>query len=508
MPLSQTAEDLTEYGKYTSQERKLRGYTVYNFTQLQAMSGWRKDGKLTTVQVERPYFELSVDERIDIFRKCDIVFGVITSRMNRISSTPYNIVLKRKIEDRLVSVLRAMKELYDEYIKCDFPNYRALALIIRKKITNELPGCLPDLTNFDRSLVRYHKLLNTKNENRSEEIRDWLQNPNINDTWEEWVKKYVFDMMIHGAQATYKEMTNEKLSNFYILPGGTVLPIRSKYVGGTVDGFIQLTANLEVQVFYGDEVSFADYVPTSARAYGYLPLEALVNKVAETLLFDQLMAMQADGTKPPEKVVVFGEKSPFGDGSAEFDLNVPMDGDKQKRIETELNEPRKHAIRSLTGTGTPTILDLSRENTMSIQSQRQKDIRESVALVYNMSNMEVNLTGSGDTSGRSTSEEQGKIDYTKGVYPLMSTIMRTINDSILPYRYGNNYIMEFESGSSEKAELELQRLMLDVGYSINELREIRQQAKFDDPNYDKPGRGASSPAGGEDINPLFMKNVE
>lgn len=507
MPVAQGAEQLADMTQvqHGRQDRR-RGYSIYNFTQLQSMSGFNKQGKNVNVRVERPYFELSIADRLDIFRKCDIVFGVVTSRMNRIASTPFNIVSKRKVEDRLVYIYRTMKDMHDEFIGSKYPKYKALSYYIRAQLVSELPGCLPDLSNFDRSLIRFRRLLTAKRNDRSMEILDWLRQPNITDEWEEWCKKYIFDMMVHGAQATYKEFVNDKLENFYILPGGTVLPIRSRYIGSTVDGFVQLTANLGVQVMFGDEIAFSDYVPTSARAYGFLPLEALINKVAETLLFDNLMAQQADGTKPPEKMVVFGEKSPFGDGTEDFGLQSPMDTDKQHRIEQKLNEPRKWAVATMTGTGQPMILDLSRENTMSIQNERQKLIRESVALVYNMSNMEVNLSGSGDTSGRSTSEEQGKIDYTKGVFPLMASIMRTINDSILPYRFGNEYIMEFESGSSEKAELELQKLMLGTGYTINEIREMRQQDKIEDPAYDKPG-GQPQANGADEGSPLFMRQV-
>jgi hypothetical protein len=95
----------------------------------------------------------------------------------------------------------------------------------------------------------------------------------------------------------------------------------------------------------------------------------------------------------------------FGSG-LDDDSSMPVNKNEQKRVETVINEARKGAIRTLTGIGKPLVLDVSRSDTMQTQIERQRQIREEVALVYNMSNMEVNLTGSEDTSGRAVSESQ------------------------------------------------------------------------------------------------------
>lgn len=507
MPMAITAEDAAELGKYSKDDPKKRGYTIYNFSQLQAMTGLNKKGEQQTVTIERPYFELSPEERLDIFRKCDMVFGVVSSRCNRISSTKWNIVPDKKAEDKIIFDVKSFRDLYVEYNKRLELKYRVVAATMAREVCRILPECLPDLSNFEQALLRWKKRLEFEKADKEKEIEDWLHKPNIIDSWEDFAFKWVFDLLVHGGVSTYKLSSQGKLAQFHVLPGGTVLPVRSKFVGDSVNCFVQITANLQVQVLFGDEVTWTNYIPTSARAYGFIPIEALINKVAESLLFDEQMAMQADGTKPPEKVVIFGDKSPFGDiDEAE---TVPMDADRQKRVETLINERRQYAIRTLTGIGTPTVLDLSKENTMATQSERQQMMRESVALVFNASNMEVNLTGSESTSGRATSEEQGLVDYSRGVWPIMAALQRTINDSILPFRYGAGYKFEFESGMNETSELQMQAAMLQAGFSVNEIREERGQARIIDPTYDLPfvGGALRSP-GSDELNPLIMRQIK
>jgi hypothetical protein len=220
----------------------------------------------------------------------------------------------------------------------------------------------------------------------AQEIEDWLAQPNINDSWADYAKKWVFDLMVHGSSATYKEIIDDKIENFYTLPGGTVLPVRSQYVGG-VGAYVQIIPAMEPQLFFQDELSYTTYVPISSQSYGAIPIEALVNKVAESLLFDKLMAEQADGTRPPDKVVVFGDTTPFGGTLGEFkdDFTLPMGKAEQRRLEVKLNESKKGAIATLSGVGHPLVLDMTRENTMGVQMERQKMIREEVALVFNMS---------------------------------------------------------------------------------------------------------------------------
>lgn len=455
---------------YTGGEKR-RGINVISFAELMGLSARGKDDELRQTYIQLPLFTLSVWERIKIFMSCSPVFGVVTSRMNRLSGMDYEIIPDTMIEDEIYEELKFLKQIYMEYEGREELKYITARSVARKKIMDRLPDVLPDMSNFEQSIVRWRHRIKAKKKNSADEIYDWLRQPNANDSIIELVKKYVFDLMVHGNASIYKEIIDGKVENIYVLPGGTVYPIRSPYIGGA-SGYVQWVVGYEPQVFYSDEISWSNYVPLSSISYGAVPLEALVNKVAESLLFDQLMAEQADGTKPPSKVVVFGDtNSAFGSGLEDLRQIMPMTEAEQERIETKLNTLKKNAIVTLSGVGQPMVLDLTRENTMSIQLERQKQIREEVALVYNMSNMEVNLSGSEDTSGRSTSESQERIELGKGIAPIVALLEMKFNHDILPYRYGQGYTMKIKVQLTEREQLQLEKERLESGlYTLNEIR--------------------------------------
>jgi hypothetical protein len=321
------------------------------------------------------------------------------------------------------------------------------------------------------------------------EIKNWLLEPNNGVSWEEYVKKFVFDYMIHGATATYKQWQNNVIENFDTLAGGTVHQILAPYMSG-VEAYVQCVSGFETQFFYGKEIAYRVASPISGTNRAMIPLESLINKIAESLLFDELMANQADGTKKPEKLVVI--TNPDDIFSDEDDPEQGKVGvDEQKRTEEKLNNPTKNSVITFNGTKA-TILDLSRENTMSIQSERQRDIREEVAMVFNMSNMEVNLTGSDSTSGRETSESQAEIEQGKGAIPVMRVLANMINKEILPFRYPG-YKMEYSMAKNLKEEYEILKMKMDVGeVTVNSNREEKGIKLFPEQKYDRPSGASES----------------
>lgn len=486
-----TAEQAATLGfpMYSKRSTEGRGIKVYTLSELMGIQAKTSDGEMQYVTYERPLFGLSIDERIDIMRLCSPVFGVVTSRMNRIAGLEWIVVPDSKNEDKIVHELKYYKSICDDFKNTDDLKYRTVRGVLLKKILNRLPDVLPDLSNFDRALIRWRRMIKSNKQTKADQIEDWLYEPNINDKWSDFIKQFVFDLMVHGAAAIYKEILDGKVENLYTLPGGTIIPVRSEYVGG-VGAYVQIVETMVPQLYFGNEVVFANYVPTSARSYGMVPLDSLVNKVSESLLFDRLMAEQADGTKVPEKLVVFGDVSPFGDISSDFKMG--MDPEKQNRIETLVNESRKGAIKVLSGVGQPMIFDLTRENTMSVQMERQRMIREEVALVYNMSNLEINMSDSEGVSGRSTSESLQTIDQNKSVIPMVNIIQDKFNLEIIPFRFGIGYSLEFQVSSDKTEELNYRKLMLDSGlYSTNEIRtEEMSLDPFDGEEYNKPAKGA------------------
>ena len=529
-----------------ARELKKRGINVYTMSELWGVVGRGRSGRLMQGLVERPLFGLTIEERIELFRKCSPVFGMVMARMNRIAALEWEIEKDSKVEDRLESRLKMWKSLADEYkvskapeVQMPEPGMEAQmqmpgmgvpqampqaaptspedlqAAAIRRRVYVHMKQVLvelkPDFSNFGNCLIRWRKRIRESTDDRSIEIKEWLQTPNLHDDYDDLIKKVVQDLMVHGSVAIYKQKNPDTnlLDNFYALPGGTVVPMRSRYVGGP-GAFFQMIPSLEPKIYFQDEIVYKSYCPSTAMSYGMIPLESLVNKLAETLFFDQLAAMRADGTQPPDKVVLFGEKAPFGDltaGGGDFD--VPISKDDQSRIETIINEPRKYAIRVLSGYGTPAVLDLSKADTFGNQQERQRYIREEIALVYNMSNIEVNLTGSDDTSGRSTSESQERIEREKGIYPIVKLVDTMFNRSILPFRWGSDYHIKYKSGLSEQEELELDtKKIMSKSYDVNQVRMERGDEPYPEEKYDRPEGGEVSQPDGSEVSPFNMKMQE
>jgi len=468
-----------------------RGITVLSSRSLMGQSATLKDGQVVTAEFQLPYFTLTVAERLDIFRFCGPVFGVITSRMNRVASLEWKVTKQSREEDRIIEKIRSMRDLVQEYE--DDKSSKAVGIRLRAMahIFRYLPDVRMDLKNFDASLLRWSRKNKAITEDKCSEIENWLKSPNQGQTFENLTKSIVFDTHVHGIAVPFKEVQNKLIENIYCLPGGTVYPIRGRNIGDPVS-YVQVVDGFDPQLFFQDEVSCLQYAPHSDDPYGGIPLESLVNKVAESLMFDARAAEMADGTKPPEKLLAFGDRTPFG--SLEEQFEMPMDKDEQKRIETVVNEARKEALRVITGHGTPVVVDVSRADTFQYQSERQRMVREEVGLVFGASNTEMNLSGSDSTSGRSTSETQERYDLYKGVFPMMQSLENFWNQDILPFRFGSGYEFTYEPSLSESVRVKLLKDKLESGlYTANELRiEDMGRDPFRGEEYSLP-RGAQPP---------------
>lgn len=486
--------------------RNKRGHTVYSPSQLMNITGRDKEGRLVKWGVEYPYFYLTIRQRIDMFRLSSPVFGVVTSRMNKISGLSYNVITEKDKEDEIAYSLKDYKSVYDEYQNSlDITHLTVKAKMVLF-IREYLPDVLEDLSNFNGALIRWKRRLYNGSKASCREASEWLSEPNQNLKWEDFVKKFIFDLLIHGASAVYKDVEDGKITNFDLLPGGTVYRIKAPYFSG-VAGYVQMVPGyMEPGIYFSDEMSYFEYAPNSSRNYGMIPLEALINKVSESLLFDDLMANQADGTKFPEKVIVVTDPSPFGSMDSGVIGDLPIDAGEQERLGEKVNTPVKGSIMTFSGNDAK-VLDLSKENTMATQMARQKDIREEVALVFNATNMEMNLTGSEGTSGRSTSEAQSEIEQGRGTAPQAKALENFITRDILPYRFGPGLIFELEKSKNEMEEKQLDLLMLQTGeMTQNEIREKYGKGGFGE-DYDKPIEGGGGETGDSEMNPMFTQGV-
>lgn len=477
-----------------------RGAQVYSLSTLMNIQARNKDGYKQLAPSDNPLFILDPEERHRMFQLSSPVFGVVTSRMNRIAGLEFEIVPDTKdIEEKEESLKNSYNIIKEFETLTDLTNIVTRSNL-RQYLLTELPTLRPDLQNFRQALLRWKKAVMRDKQKEADKIKEWLLRPNPMQNWTDFIKVWVYDLMVHGASAIYKKMIDGELNNIQHLTGGSVIPIRTPFVDSQ-EAYIQVM-DYDYQIFYEDELVFSQYIPVSVRSYGMIPLEALINKITETMLFDRLMAEQADGTKPPEKAAIVTSQQPFGPDQ-DYNLNLGMDSAEQKRIEEKMNQPIKNGIITFSGNSVE-IVDLSKESTMEFQHSRQKDIREEVALVYNMSNIEVNLTGSTDTSGRSTSEIQKEIEQGKGIAPHLKTIEQKINDEILPYKK-RGFTFKFSIEDNELKQIEILTKKRNSGlFATNELRvDELNKMPFDDEQFDKP-KGTTNE--NSELNPFFTQN--
>lgn len=501
-----------EYGAYLYQnnDKNRRGLNVYHLSEIQNIAGRAKSGDMITAEVQLPVFILSPWERENLARLNSDILGILISRMNRISSLEWKVLRKVNEEDRIVETLKSFRQIFNEYD--DLQNMNEL--VVRRKalvnIREELKDVKEDLSNFDASLRRWKRRLKRKTEESSNEIADWINHANAEDDFEEFKKKWVFDLLVHGSEAIYKQFIDGALENFYTLPGGSVYPLRGQYVGSGT-GYIQMMPGYDPKIYFSDEMIFDSYVPVSARSYGLIPIEALLNKTAESLLFDRLAAERADGTKPPEKLVILGDSSKmFGDLNS-INFNVPHPEAEQKRVETVVNEERKNAVRVLSGIGHPLVVDVSKADTFQQQSERQDKIKKDIALVFSATPMEMGLSGSDDVSGRSTGESQERIERERGVFPIIRIIDKTVSNKLIPFKFGSGWILEHKTGLTEAEQLKHDTMKVQSDtYSINEIREDRGDDPYPEEIYDRPRGMAqeSQQPGLNELNPLFTRETK
>jgi phage portal protein BeeE len=480
-----------------------RGMQIVTLSRLREIMGENKQGGIETTTIDNPLYFLLPEERERIFRLVSPVFGVITSRMNRMAGTPWTITMDKKNEDREYEKIKMAKQMYDEYKTSDKLDELVSAAKLKMLVKSKLKTVRDDLSNFDAAAIRWRKLIQFESTDKSDEIKDYLMRPNAQDSWVDYIRKWVHSHHLHGAAAVYKQQVGDRVRNIYILPGGTVMPYRSEYMEDRAI-YIQFSDRRDVQIFRPDEIAYAMYVPTTWQSGGYVPIETLINKVSETLLFDKLMAEQADGSRFPEKMIIVNDTSPFGDPNIEN--FTPIDKGEQKRIEEKFKTKIEGGVMTFSGNGA-TVVDLSKENTMEFQNQRQKDIRDETALVFNMSIQEVNLMGDKKFSSNDSSEQQSEMEQGKGLSPLKTQFENQMNVDILPYMVGGEYTFQFEVSKNDMEETKLLTSKIASGYySVNELRKENNDMPFDGDEFNRPTGSGVLPTGTE-VNPLNIRGL-
>jgi hypothetical protein len=473
-----------------------RGYSDFNST----ASNYRftaatESGEKRSVAIDPGWLQVDPFTALTVFQKCAPVFAVVSSRANRISTLEFSIVPDKKIEDQIATSLKDVRDIFEEtdpgslYLL----GKRIRLLVEARKV---LPDLKADFSNFERCMIRWRRGIMSVKTDKANEITEFLMQPSKGMLWNDFSKQYTQDILVHGRSAIYKQKIKllngrERLNALHMLPGGSVFPVKGEYVGEFL-GYVQITDGMrEPQLFFQDEVSLSQYMPNSSLVNGLSPIDALINLAAENLLFNDLMLKKADGSTPPEKLVVFGENDPNFSSDPTFQTSTTtfLEKDEQRRIENKLNRrKREGAVAILSGYGNPMLVDLSRADTLPTQMNRQDQINKYVAMAFNASNQEINETGGDGTSGRSTAESQERADNAKGVRPIIITMEQTFTHEVIPQRFGYGYTMQFSVPMSEREKIELAKIKGDSGlWSKNEIR--RDDLFLDpirDPAFDIP----------------------
>lgn len=492
MQLGHTTAD---WDNYDDSQEKPGVLDVWNGTQLQQLSGLDLQGRRVKGEYQRPVFILTPDERNQIFQQCSYLLAVVTSRMNRVSSLNFTIKQDSLDFEEILLGLKMRKQLYDEREGATTLDEARVRLDQVVELRKFLPDLKNDLSNFTASLRRFKAILRAKEKRQVAEIEEWLAKKM---SIREFTKAWVRDFCLHGVSAVYKKRDDfGKLESFHNILGGSTFPIRGEYVDEHPEIYVQLTDSFgythEPRFMYADDIDYRKYVPASDTSYGYVPIDSLINKIAESLLYDEKMAKYSDGTRPPELAIVFGQNQiPFGNLTGTEDRGMPMDQDNSARLEKKLSLARRQAIVVLSGVGKPMTVPLSKTDQLAVQQQRQDKILRDIALVFNMSNMEVNLSGGEFTSGRETSDQQADIEEGKGTQPIVQ-VLEDFWTQLIRDKFGGKWKWEYEKGQTDLERTQLDASKLQAGHTVNEVREDREQDAIDGEEFDKPATGGGQP---------------
>ena len=488
MDRPQLAETLTDsiYSSSNNRRENERGINVYYLSSLRQISGRTQTGERVQAPVQIPLFQLTPLERESIVQANSDVLSITLSRQNKIASLDWKVEPKKKAEDKIVEKLKSFRQLFMEFSDLNSLRHSMIRYKSLQNIKIELPDVRDDLNNFDTALLRWKRRGSNIIEESAEKVTDWIEAINPQYDFFEYKKLWIFNLLTHGADGHFLKVVDNKLEYLSMLPGGSIFPLRSAFVS-SLTGFTQMLPGYEPRIYFNNEIIFNSYMPTAARSYGMIPLESLINKVAESLMFDRLAAERADGTKPPEKLIVFGEENSMAGGFLNTaNLPLPVDGDEQERLEQIVNEERRNAIRVITGKGRLQVEDISKADTFSEQSKRQIQLKKDIGGVYQASSLEMSLTGSGDVSGRATAESMERQERQRGIYPLVQIIDTTINRRILPLIFpGWRFEHHTELSEVEGLRLDIMKVQ-DSTRTVNEIREDRGDIPFPGDEFNKP----------------------
>ncbi|HEY9245677.1 MAG TPA: hypothetical protein VIO11_02410, partial [Candidatus Methanoperedens sp.] len=238
-----------------------RGYQIVYTNQLMSTSGLNQSGQMVKGQFEYPWFTLMPNERVELCKKTSTIFGIITSRMNQISSQGFRVTRDTSLFEKEVQDMKSIKSIYDEYINFSDPKYNIAAVLIGKELQKKLPELLPDLSNFDKCIIRLNRTAYRRNRVSAEAVEAWMEKPNRKEDYEDVIKKYVWSLLVHGAADIYKKWDGNDLESFHSLPGGGIFQVINETIDNNSPEYVQMIWG-KTPLFYTDREILHDiYLP-------------------------------------------------------------------------------------------------------------------------------------------------------------------------------------------------------------------------------------------------------
>lgn len=465
-----------------------RGWSLYTNHNLIPHGVVDKDGNSHTAKIQSGnlYRYLSPWDCEQIAMLDSDIFSIVSQRSQIFSGMQDSITPIKKIEDEIAFRLKRSYRLamqYDRTSPVGYGSYVKYWHEINSYLKNY--NLFPDLSNFDKCMRIYFDDIKFYKEQSSQEVLDWVYQPRAGSQIQDFKKKWVRDNLIHGRNAI--QLPTDGFDGFEIVPAGTIYQVPEEFVGQyNLQWYVQLTYGMNgwssVQrgkIFSSEEMSTAQYIPSTAIVDGLKPMDALMYQIIMTTNLNELLAENSNGSKAPEYLILITENE--DDGGYAY---PSIDSGEIERQETSVNEKRKDSqvrIHKTSGNSAQ-LFNLSRENIINVLSPYTEYVRKAKAMVFHATPNEMGDTNTGGMIAKAGAEAQQQLYYSQSINPLAIMWENQFTLEVLPkkfYQVNDNgkkipiwdLRLRQETTIQEKIEL-ANALKGTQSVTVNELREL------------------------------------
>lgn len=414
------------------------------------------------------------------------VFTVITTRLRLLVSAHWSIVPRRNFEDKLKQEMDYYKQLYDEFNEVKTKEAKEITQDALINLHKRLPYLKDDLSNLYNCFDRQRKAIREKRSGDINYLKNFLAKPNVHEDWSTVMTKTVWDYLTFSDGYIFKIPTarrvasgSGKYAQFVSVKAPTITPIEGDHVL-SLKGYRQSVVDKisEPVYFKPDEILRFQYLPTNSFLHGLSPIEAIYRLVNEQLYYDKSRVDEFDIGKPPQGILTMENKVNIQGR----EVAKPPPPEKLTRMEDAINRRSKlDRVKIYPGVGRTQYHNLLRPEAQSRALERQDQILNICARVYNMSQQEVNLISD---VNRSTADQQARSEALKGLRPHFQVFENEFYyDLFLPMGFPN-YELKFEDEVDESIWAKVTDMLKVMGE--NEVRRKVGLDEYPEPEFDRP----------------------